>query len=454
MPILPRRRLQSMLDELGPRLTKPQASHLRSRLDHRDPDSAIPAEYELLVGWSLSKIANLTVEPKYGRRTPDFESSNLFADRPAVIEVVTLSDEGLSDESLMARTANIINQFADRVRRKASKNLHYTFHEISGYRRVRMRVPIGPFTHKSQFWRQRLASKNFELTHQHKAQMRAWLANWPPATPLILTGNDTGVSVSWKDWVHPRSKTFSSMPSSAYDLHDNPLYERLRDKEEQLADVPASHLKCIFLGDGGSRLLLRPNEKSQQTVSGREIIWDFLHNSTVDMVCILSPRRRNENIISPHNNSRQWFVEVFDRQERPEGYYRRLNDMALLLPRPHLHGYQARSWMQQNLLSPQGRGQYLPLSYSGGQGRMTIRVSARGLLELLAGRMKPSEIETWITRGDNPFERQLALGRAISNIALESNGDDDDDDYVVITLADDPNASPLGLPSELLEEHD
>jgi hypothetical protein len=195
MPILPRRRLQVMLDEFGPWLTRPQAAHLLGRLDHRDPDASIPAEYELAIGWALSKCAQLTVEPKYGRRAPDFESADVFPDRPAVIEVVTLSDEGLSDESLMERTANIINQFADQVRRKASKNLHYTFHETSGYKPVRMKEPMGPFTHRSQFWRQQLASKNFVLTHQHKAQLRAWLANWPPPAPLLLTGKDTAVSV-------------------------------------------------------------------------------------------------------------------------------------------------------------------------------------------------------------------------------------------------------------------
>ncbi|MBV8979160.1 MAG: hypothetical protein JOZ13_17450 [Alphaproteobacteria bacterium] len=184
MPILSRRRLQSMLDEFGPWLTKPQAAHLVSRLDHRNPDSSIPAEYELLVGWAVSQVADLKAEPRYGRRKPDFESSDLFPDRPAVIEVVTLSDEGLSDESLMQRTANIINQFAARVRRNASRNLHCTFHDRSGYRRVPLREPLGPFTHRSQYWRQRLASNNFELTHQHEAKLRAWLAKWPPSSPF------------------------------------------------------------------------------------------------------------------------------------------------------------------------------------------------------------------------------------------------------------------------------
>jgi hypothetical protein len=443
-----------MLDELGSWLTRSQAAQLLGRLDNnRDPDACIPAEYELAVGWALSKTAQLTVEPKYGRRVPDFESVDLFPDRPAAIEVVTLSDEGLSDEWLMNRVANIINHFADQVRRKASKNLYYTFHETSGYRPVRMRVPIGPFTHRSQFWRQRLVSKNFELTHQHKTQIRTWLASWPPSSPLLLIGKDTTVSVSWKDWVHPTSKAFSSMPSSAHDLHDNPLYERLKDKADQLAEAPSGHLKCIILGDGGCRLLLRPRDKSQQTVSGQQIIWEFLRNFDVDIVGILSPRRRNEHIISPHNNPRQWFFDLFDKHKRSEGYYRRLDEMVVRLPAPHLHGYQARSFVQQGMLSPQGRGQYLPLRYSGGQGRMTISISARGLLELLAGRMKGPEITTWLARGENPFERKLAQGYAISKITFESKGLDDDDDCVTIELAPDPNASPLRLPPKLRDDN-
>jgi hypothetical protein len=100
------------------------------------------------------------------------------------------------------------------------------------------------------------------------------------------------------------------------------------------------------------------------------------------------------------------------------------------------------------MLSPQGRGQYLPLSYSGGHGGMTIRVSSRGLLELLAGRMSASDIKIWLTRGDNPFELQLAQGRSISEIVLEPKGPDQDDDYIVIKLSPDPNASPLSHPRE------
>ncbi|MBV8979161.1 MAG: hypothetical protein JOZ13_17455 [Alphaproteobacteria bacterium] len=266
---------------------------------------------------------------------------------------------------------------------------------------------------------------------------------------LHLTDKNTAVTITWQEWVHPRLKTFSSMPSLAFDLHDNPLYDALKQKAKQLSEAPASHLKCIILGDAGCRLLHKPKERSQQTVSGAQIIFDFVRHSDVDIVCILSPRRHNEHIISAHNNPRRWFVEVYDSEQSPEGYYSRLSEAALRLPPPQLHGFQARSFAQQGMLSPQGRGQYLPLSYSGGQKGMTIRISARGVLELLAGCMNPSEIGTWLIRGDNLFAQRLAQGYAISSIKLEPKGPDDDDDYVVITLAPDPNASPLRLPLTL-----
>jgi len=441
-----------MLDELGPALDRSQATSLRKRLDSDDPDQSIPAEYELAVGWGLNKITSVEVEPEFGTKNPDYHVKDIFPDRPAVIEVTALSDEALSGAAVMERTANIINQFADSVRRRSSKNLHYTFHETSGFRPVKMRVPLGHFTHRSQYWRKRLTSKNFQLTSEHKSLIRAWLAKWPPQRPLVLVEGGTSVSVSWKEWVHPSSKSFSSMPSLAHDLRDNPIYERLKEKEKQLKGVPEGHLKCIFLCDAGCRLLLRPRDKSLNTVSGQQIIHEFLRNSRVDIVCILSPRHRNEYAIGRHDNPRMWFIDLFDEQTRPQGYYSGLEKLVASLPPPYLHGYQARSWAQQGMLSPQGRGHYLPLSYSGGGDRMTVRVSARALLELLAGRMTPDQIKPWVTGDRNPFEDKLAQGYAISSISLEPHGPNKDDDYVLVEMNPDPNAAPFTLPPVLKDK--
>jgi hypothetical protein len=147
-----------------------------------------------------------------------------------------------------------------------------------------------------------------------------------------------------------------------------------------------------------------------------------------------------------------WFLNLFDEHDRPNGYYSELEKLVASLPPPYLHGYQARSWAQQGMLSPQGRGQYLPLSYSGGGDRMTVRVSARALLELLAGRMTPDQIKPWVTGDRNPFEDKLAQGYAISSISLEPHGPNKDDDYVLVEMKPDPNAAPFLLPQVLKDK--
>jgi len=79
-----------------------------------------------------------------------------------------------------------------------------------------------------------------------------------------------------------------------------------------------------------------------------------------------------------------------------------------------------------------------------------MKLSARALLELLAGRMANDDIKKWITGDHNPFEHWLAKGYAISDIELEAQGANEDDDYVVIKVAPDPNGSRLRLPPQLL----
>ncbi len=454
MPIIPRRRLQLMLDELGPWLTKAKALDLIGRIDNEDPDQAIPAEYELSLQWAVSRIAELEIDPDFGGRTPDILTDDLFPQQSTVIEVTAISDEPLSGEGAMERTANIINQFADRVRPKASKHLHYTFQETSGYKPAKLKVPFGPFTHQSQYYRKRLTSWKFSLTPAHEAQMRGWLKDWPPAKPLSIVGEGTAVVIVWKDKVHSFNKTFSSMPSEAHDLKKNPIYERLKEKEKQLSKSPTGYLKCIFLGDAGCRLLREPNDfdGTRRRVSGKDIIQKFLADSAIDIVCILTPRRKNENARWDNSNPRLWHLYIYDKWQRPQGYHAPLERLRELLPHPYLHAYQARSWMQQGFLAPQARGQYLPLGYSGGSLGSTARISARALMKLLAGRMSATQFKNWITGDRNQFDFWLGKGYSISDVSFESQGADQDDDYIVLKMELDPNASPLRIPHQLMDD--
>ena len=298
------------------------------------------------------------------------------------------------------------------------------------------------------FYRQRLTSKEFKLTDEHKVQLRDWLSVWPPPTTLGLSGVCTEVVITWNERVHRMTRVFSSMPSLSHSLTDNPVYQRLKYKErKQLKVIGSKFMRCIFLGDAGCRMLRVPVEydPTNRVVSGRDVINHFLTKSSVDLVVVFSPRRRNENTSDFRNDPRIWHVHCYDKEQRSDGFHDGLIKMAELMPRPCLHGYQARSWLRQDMLAPQGRGQYRPAVYTSGKNRVSAKISARAVLELMAGRLSPAEFQEWAIGERNLFEQWLKLGYAISDVAFEPSGPDHDDDYIFFKFEKDPNASPLEL---------
>jgi len=146
MPIFARRRLQAMLNDLGPRLT--DSKDLLARLEHKDSKPALASEFELGLLWGISQVADLKIAQQLPGRgaKPDAFSKDLFDSGPAVIEITALSDDTFSGQADMDRAANIIVQFAERIRKGAAEHLHFEFRErnvreAGRYRRIRRITP-------------------------------------------------------------------------------------------------------------------------------------------------------------------------------------------------------------------------------------------------------------------------------------------------------------------------
>jgi len=172
--------------------------------------------------------------------------------------------------------------------------------------------------------------------------LRSWLGTSPPVQPLRLQTEHMDVVVSWRDYVHPHGNTFSSMPSEAHDVRDNPLYTVLKSKQDQLRSAPSGTRRAIFLGDAGCHLLrdIRPMTQGLRTVSGYDIIQTFLSDTDIDFVAVFVPKYQNEYAIVQYNsdNPRLWHLYVFDRKsEVPLGEFDRLSAIRDLLPNPFLH---------------------------------------------------------------------------------------------------------------------
>jgi hypothetical protein len=100
------------------------------------------------------------------------------------------------------------------------------------------------------------------------------------------------------------------------------------------------------------------------------------------------------------------------------------------------------------------------VSFGGGY-RMSvdeIKISARGLLELLSGRITQEQffkshsfvqVPTETKRPWNPFESLLSQGSLITEVSVERGEEESDDDWLTIKFGEsDPAVSPFKAPPQ------
>ena len=141
------------------------------------------------------------------------------------------------------------------------------------------------------------------------------------------------LSSNTKNTQKPGFNFFSSLPSLAYDIEDNPLFARLKEKARKLSGVPEGALKAIFIADDGSRVLrlIRDTNPQRLYKSGAQIIEHFLAKSSVDAVCVFSPSREAQFPISVHRRTLRWSVSLFCRERL---HKEKLETLAAVLPAP------------------------------------------------------------------------------------------------------------------------
>lgn len=443
MPIFTRRRLQAMLDELALSTGVSKLKDLRSRLENKRVEQSLPAEMELSILWALSKLGSIEVEPKwYENRRPDACTKKLFEGRPCAVEITAISDARLSQEEDMRRVARRLCELANKIRKGQGKHLHFQFGEESGYA-------------DGGYVRRRKIDKDFAPTDGTIESLKVWLKQDGSRPPFQLVQGKTHVVLTWRPLpLHPHSNFFCTMPAEAYSLEDNPLYEALEEKRRQLVNPQFEGLRCIIVADAGCRLLhdLDQNMRSPGTVTGSQIIDHFLRTSgqAVDLVLVLSPYRNH------HFGGRvqpvRWRASIRIRPEldlETTG----LSRLIELLPPPRFEGYQARSLQLQAAYRHDAHGWYVGTTITLVRTEMTIKISARALLDLLAGRITLEQFQHFTGLADQPthrniFAHRLDQGDILSNIRIEPGGLDEDDDWLLIDLKQDPSAAPLQLAAQ------
>jgi hypothetical protein len=406
-------------------LTAKQASDLCKLLNTVRNDY-LATEWEQVILNVLSKVGTVSYEPNLGgRRKPDVQFSS--TDLEFVADITAVSDRGLN-------SSNPVDVFqlelARHLRKHNLVNGGFGFRIDSLARRgseskIRLALPkqaeFGKTIFNTDFREFLLAVKAHP---ENKNEYH--VVNRQLGVHIFYHPDETG---AWGQYLSY---------NLAFVVDDNPVFNALKAKGDQLKQVNFQGLRGIFLCDGGCHILR--STRSSQSFDTSDIVREFLRQfRSVGFVLVLTVRQEHD--FSLHN------VRVL---LEPKLYFNRslrddhskvssvIQSLCDLLPRPVDTPERALNLLEFHKgLS----GRHWGRLTTGGK----VKISARAVLEMLAGAKSVQEFEKefGMNSEENPFRRMLNSGRLIKSVTIESKPDQDDDVAIFEFGEPDPAVGPF-----------
>lgn len=439
MAIFSRRVIQEIINQNAHFLTKEQIQEFVNRLNS-PTESSLPIEWEVVILNVLHKIGQVRYEQSFGGpKNPDIFF--ISDDNPTIsfiADIATVSDKGYEQD-------NPVRPFIDEAIRILRKNniklggFHYEIGSTKKKRGVKLKIPP-----KSQF-------STFFSSPEFKNFVSAIKNN--PTSPQRL--NFISEQTEVRFYYDPQGKYVSGSHASyntAHSLKDNPIYNALKSKAQQLKQSGYSGVSGIFLCDGGCGILSSVL-RDYQSYSLNAVINEFFREySSVYFVLVFTVKEISYSLF---NIKQKRFIEakLFSNPvfEMPQTFLGIFNKCVEYMPNPIDIPLNAKHKESKS---------YKELSHSLYGGSMisekTIKISSRGLLELLSGKIEQNKFlqnHCFIPTSErpdnyNPFDLKLNEGRLITNIRLEKSNDEDDD-WIVFEFGEpDPAISSFVIPKK------
>jgi len=441
MAVFSRRDIQASLNNLGRALTRSQLAEFVHRLNGAAAGS-LSAEWEAVILSAFSQCGRIQYEKDFGgKRKPDlFFQLGSSGNLEFLADITTVSDTAAHD-------ANPYDEFYEAVRRFLKKRGH---NSAGLYLDVR-NEQIGEYGDRKV---RLLLPRKGELDQFVRAELGAFLSEVAkrPDKDARFSYNQSGICFSLQ--YNSKETKFSEGHAIAYTVpyskRRNPLANTLNEKGNQLANSGYKGPSGIIVCDGGCDAL---NERP--CVSGmtdcREIVSGiFQKRSSILFVLVLRVEQQYRGFIG--SSSIQIVPRFYWNSRREKVLAEKItiavDRMLRFLPCPESTPGNAIRW----LINDKNVGR--PLGGITMQGK-SIKISARALTELLAGRvdlkrflenhyLKPVQEG----RGSFPFfELQLNSGHTLKNAFVEGDGHKDDDWIVLEYDGPDPAISPFRVPS-------
>jgi hypothetical protein len=414
MALFSRRVLQRLLCENAAFLPAKELSNICNLLN-TVRDDYLATEWEQVILNAASKVGSIQYEPILGgRRKADL----LFRSKSFefIADITTASNKGLNRRN----PVDALQEEFERHQRKRKVlnggfDVRIDSHSRTIYRGSSEVVAL-MLPKRSEF-RAKIFNAEFR-------KFMASVCTMPDQCRAYHARDvDTSVHFSYDPRKRGRNAGQHFSFTVANQIDQNPVYNALKSKGDQLKAVGYKGVRGIFLCDGGCQMLR--TGPTWINFGRDEVVRHFLKQfDSVAFVVALVVREKWSS------SKRGIIVEPTLYSLATRGADGELHAVIAQLLRqfPKLVDTPENA-LRQHKLRKGLSGRYMGNLIMGGD----IKMSARVLLEILAGEKPLSEFESGfgLKSGQNPFKEMLRSGRLISDVSIERRPDEDDD---VVTL--------------------
>lgn len=422
-----RRTTQTLLNGIIDLLPAVEAADLVRRLN--TPRARLAAIWETAVCYGLSRAGNISFHSRLPSGSKPDIAFSLADNRQIsfVADVTTISDDGYHNENPIGE---FLNDFVTVVRSGGLDPSKFDFRIESRKigRKIKLLIPEPS---------QRLAA----LQKHVLPFVREIAKGGFDKLQRTFSEPDLAMTVSYDQ--QQRYMSWSHRPyNQAKSVDKNPLGNGLEKKADQLKGVEV--LAGVIVCDGGCALL-SGSMRDVDAFSADDIIQKFLRSSSsIDFVYTVTIRCRR------FNDDCSFEGHLWFRDPATKTLIEPIMRSALEnLPPPIFDAKNAAIEAEQKGYNFGARAK--DFSYGiDGEKIMSVNMSARRLLEILAGKHSPSDIDS-ICGGPaddhpgwpNPFKKALAKGQLIKEIVIEPISGRDDDQVTIRFGESDPAVSPF-----------
>lgn len=425
MPIFSHRSVRRMLDELSPSLAPNRVRELEGKLRSQSSQT-VPAEWEIAIGFALSKVGKIVDPGELNAGNPDFIFIPKDCTNQIIVEVTSLSDWRLDAE-------NPVGDFSHRLHAISSKegiapilgSLNWRLGDMKVNGRIALGIPkrsdMDAFFKSAEF-------KHFLTRIKQEPSVSAiyrFNARNIDSEITFLPGqlNSSGQHASYK---------------VASDLEDTGVFNRLKSKEKQISKSKLDLPSIVFLCDNDSHVLHHSEFKPQGIYGIDEFLSAFLdgrpHVSVGPWVFQEKIERLGKRIHAVITLTVHQPYAVF--YPKPQ---RRLRGRVVPAATcdPYIKSSEFLQLMNQavDLLPPPVatsdnamRNNRWPAYFGGGVMTMNkVKISLLTLQKLMTGEFSQAEFVNSHGEIAAHMKRLTKGGLMISNITIEKQTDTDDD---------------------------